>query len=278
MPTKDHKPTSPGRRTYVNLVTEELDDKRPEKSLTMPHKKAAGRNFRGKVTVRHQGGGHKQITRIIDFKRLKDGIPAKVAAIEYDPGRTANLALLNYADGEKRYMLAPMGIKKGDVVISGPNAPARLGNCLPLSSVPVGSVVHNVELQPGRGAQLGRSAGVEIQVIAKEGNYAHLRLPSGEVRLVLQACRATMGRVGNQDWGNIRDGKAGRKRWRGIRPRVRGVVQNPVDHPHGGGEGKAPIGMDSPRSPWGWKTLGRKTRKKDKPSDKYIVRRRNAKK
>jgi large subunit ribosomal protein L2 len=278
MPTKDHKPTSPGRRTYVALDTSDLDKKRPEKALTTPRKERAGRNNRGKVTVRHQGGGHKQLVRLIDFKRSKDGIPAKVAALEYDPGRSANIALLNYADGEKRYILAPMGMKKGDTIVSGPQAPPRLGNCLPLSAIPVGSVVHNVELYPGRGGQLGRSAGVEIQVIAKEGKYAHLRLPSGEVRLVPQVCRATMGRVGNQDWSNTRDGKAGRMRWRGVRPRVRGVVQNPVDHPHGGGEGKAPIGMDSPRSPWGWKTLGRKTRKKDKPSDKYIVRRRKAKK
>jgi len=278
MPTKEHNPTSPGRRTYVNLVTAELDQKRPEKALTKPRYEKAGRNNRGKVTVRHQGGGHKKLMRVIDFKRNKDGIPAKVAALEYDPGRSANIALLNYADGEKRYILAPMGLKKGDTIVSGPEAPARMGNCLPLANIPVGSTVHNVELYPGRGGQLGRSAGVEIQVIAKEGKHAHLRLPSGEVRLVAQVCRATMGRVGNQDWSNIRDGKAGRKRWRGIRPRVRGVVQNPVDHPHGGGEGKAPIGMDSPRSPWGWKTLGKKTRDPNKPSNKLIVRRRKAKK
>lgn len=276
MPTKEHKPTSPGRRGYANVDTSGLDKKRPERSLVKSAKKSAGRNHHGHVTCRHKGGGHKRLVRLVDFKRDKDGVPAKVAALEYDPGRSAHIALLHYADGEKRYILAPQNLKKGDTVISGPNAPARLGNALPIANVPVGTVVHNVELTPGKGGQMGRSAGTEIQVVAKEGNYAHLRLPSGEVRLVSVQCRCTVGRVSNPEHINIRDAKAGRKRWRGIRPTVRGSVMNPVDHPHGGGEGKAPIGMDSPRSPWGWKTLGAKTRRPKKPSSKYIVRRRNS--
>lgn len=274
MPIKEHKPTSPGRRGYANVDTSALDKKRPERSLVKPRRRKAGRNQHGHVTVRHRGGGHKQLTRIVDFKRDKDGVPAKVAALEYDPGRSAHIALLHYADGEKRYILAPAGLQKGDTVVSGPGAPARLGNALPIANVPVGTTVHNVELHPGKGGQLGRSAGTEIQIVAKEGNYAHLRLPSGEVRLVLTQCRCTVGRVGNAEHINIRDAKAGRKRWRGVRPTVRGSVMNPVDHPHGGGEGKAPIGMDSPRSPWGWKTLGKKTRKPKNPSNKHIVRRR----
>jgi len=274
MPIKEHKPTSPGRREYTNVDTSVLDKKKPERSLTVAKKRTAGRNSQGRVTARHRGGGHKRQIRIIDFKRDKDGVPARIAALEFDPGRSAHIALLHYADGEKRYILAPEGLAKGDTVVSGPRVAARVGNALPISDVPVGTVVHSVELTPKKGGQLGRSAGTEIQVVAKEGNYAHLKLPSGEVRLVSTACRCTVGRVGNADHINIRDGKAGRRRWRGRRPHVRGSVMNPVDHPHGGGEGKAPIGMDSPRSPWGWKTLGKKTRNRRKISSKYIVRRR----
>jgi large subunit ribosomal protein L2 len=277
MAIKEHNPTSPARRGFTNVDTSHLDKKRPEKSLTVSLKKTAGRNAHGHVTTRHRGGGHKRLLRIVDFKRDKDGVPGRVAALEYDPNRSADIALLHYADGEKRYILAPIGLKKGDTVISGPAVPARLGNALPLSNVPVGTTVHNVELTPKRGGQLGRSAGAEIQVVAKEGTQALLKLPSGEMRLVSQQCRATVGRVGNPDHGNVRDAKAGRQRWRGHRPEVRGTVMNPVDHPHGGGEGKAPIGMDSPRSPWGWKTLGAKTRKVRKTSSKYIVRRRDKK-
>lgn len=274
MAIKEHKPTSPGRREYTTVVTTHLDKKRPERGLVVSQKRKAGRNNQGRVTCRHKGGGHKRLIRLVDFKRDKDGIPGKVAALEYDPGRSAHIALLHYADGEKRYILAPVGLKKGDTVISGPNVPARLGNALPIANVPVGTTVHNVELTPKKGGQLGRSAGAEIQVVAKEGKWAHLKLPSGEVRLVSVDCRCTVGRVGNVDHANIKDGKAGRRRWRGVRPTVRGSVMNPRDHPHGGGEGKAPIGMDSPRSPWGWKTLGRKTRDKKKPSSKLIIRRR----
>jgi large subunit ribosomal protein L2 len=277
MAIKEHNPTSPGRRGFTNVDTSHLDKKRPEKSLTVSQKKTAGRNAHGHVTTRHRGGGHKRLLRIVDFKRDKDGVPGRVAALEYDPGRSAHIALLFYADGEKRYIIAPVGLKKGDTVISGPAVPARLGNALPLANIPVGTTVHNVELTPKRGGQLGRSAGAEIQVVAKEGTQALLKLPSGEMRLVSQQCRATVGRVGNPDHGNVRDAKAGRQRWRGHRPEVRGTVMNPVDHPHGGGEGKAPIGMDSPRSPWGWKTLGAKTRKVRKTSSKYIVRRRDKK-
>ena len=277
MPTKEHKPTSPGRRTYVNVDTSHLDDKRPERNLVVSKGKTAGRNHHGHVTLRFRGGGHKRLIRVIDFKRDKDGVPGKVAALEYDPGRSAHIALIAYADGEKRYIIAPVGLKKGDAIVSGESVPARLGNALPIANVPVGTIIHNVELTPKKGGQMGRSAGAEIQVVAKEGNYAHLKLPSGEVRLVSILCRCTVGRVGNVEHGNIRDSKAGRSRWRGRRPHVRGSVMNPVDHPHGGGEGKAPIGMDSPRSPWGWKTLGRKTRDKNKPSSKYIVRRRRSK-
>jgi len=277
MPIKEHKPTSPGRRTLATVDTSHLDKKKPERSLVVTKKSTAGRNHHGHVTCRHKGGGHKQKIRLIDFKRDKDDVPARVAALEYDPGRSAHIALLNYADGEKRYILAPQGLKKGDSVVSGPKAAPRLGNALPIANIPVGTVVHNVELTPHKGGQLGRSAGTEIQLVAKEGNYAHIRLPSGEMRLVSVQCRATVGRVGNLEHANIRDAKAGRVRWRGVRPTVRGSVMNPVDHPHGGGEGKAPIGMDSPRSPWGWKTLGRKTRKPNKWSDKHIVRRRGSK-
>lgn len=276
MALKEHKPTSAARRSLTTVVRE-VDDKRPEKSLRHRKARAAGRNNSGKITVRHQGGGHRKLVRDIDFKRNKDGVPAKVAAIEYDPGRSANIALLHYLDGEKRYILAPLGMAKGDMIQSGEGAPVRMGNCLPLDRIPVGSTIHNIELTPGRGGQMVRSAGAEAQLVAKEGNYATVRLPSGEMRMVSQKCRATLGRVGNVDHGNVRDAKAGRTRWRGIRPTVRGVVMNPKDHPHGGGEGKAPIGLDSPRSPWGKKTLGKKTRSPRKASSKYIVRKRTAK-
>lgn len=278
MALKDYKPTSAGQRFLTTAVSGEVNQKKqPEKSLLKRKKRSAGRNNTGKMTVRHRGGGHKKMLREVDFKRLKDGVPARVAAIEYDPNRSANIALLFYRDGEKRYILAPVGLTEGDLVVSGPEAPARLGNCLTLGRIPLGTTIHNIELIPGHGGQMVRSAGAEAQLVAKEGNMATVRLPSGEMRMVSQNCRASIGRVGNVDHGNVQDGKAGRKRWRGIRPTVRGSAMNPVDHPHGGGEGKAPIGLDAPRSPWGWKTLGRKTRDKHKPSSKYIVRRRDKK-
>ncbi len=278
MPTKSHRPTSPGRRFYIKLDRSDIDKKKkPEKRLVTFKKKSAGRNASGKVTVRHRGGGAKRKIRQIDFRRDKDNIPARVAAIEYAPDRSAHIALLHYADGEKRYVLAPQGLSKGDEVMSGEAIPARAGNCLPLQAIPVGTVVHAIEMTPGRGAQLARSAGTAAQLMAREGKMATLRLPSGEMRMVSVQCRATVGRVGNVDHANIQDGKAGRKRHRGIRPTVRGSAMNPVDHPHGGGEGKAPIGLDSPRSPWGKKTLGKKTRSPRKPSNKYIVRRRGTK-
>ena len=276
MALKEHKPTSAARRSLTTVVRE-VDDKKPEKALRFRKKRAAGRNNTGKITVRHQGGGHRKLVREIDFKRDKDGVPAKVAAIEYDPGRSANIALLHYLDGEKRYILAPLGLEVGAKIVAGPEAEPMVGNCLPLSAIPLGLPIHNIELTPGRGGQMVRSAGAEAQLVAKEGNYATVRLPSGEMRMVSQKCRATMGRVGNIDHGNIRDAKAGRTRWRGVRPTVRGVVMNPKDHPHGGGEGKAPIGLDSPRSPWGKKTLGKKTRSPRKQSSKYIVRKRGSK-
>lgn len=274
MALKEYKPTSAGQRSHISVDRSDLSKAKPTRKLTRGKPKKAGRNFRGKITVRHQGGGHKRRFREIDFKRLKDGIPAKVAGIEYDPNRSARIALLFYADGEKRYIIAPHGLEAGAEVMSGPGSPVRLGNCMPLESIPVGTVVHCIELTPGRGAQMVRSAGSEAQFIAQEGNYATLRLPSGEMRMVDKRCRATIGRVGNVDHSNISLGKAGRKRWMGWRPTVRGSAMNPVDHPHGGGEGKAPVGHDAPRSPWGWRTLGTRTRKKNKPSDKFIVRRR----
>ncbi|MBI2875089.1 MAG: 50S ribosomal protein L2 [Firmicutes bacterium] len=274
MPVKKFKPTSPGRRFAALLDFSELTKKEPERSLLKPLRRKAGRNDNGRVTSRHRGGGHKRRLRIVDFKRLKDGIPAKVAAIEYDPNRTARLALLHYADGEKAYILAPQGIKPGAVLMSGPNADIRDGNALPLRNIPVGTMVHSVELAEGKGGQMCRAAGSSAQLMAKEGNYAHLRMPSGEVRLVHQACRATIGQVGNQEHENVSLGKAGRSRWLGRRPHTRGAVMNPVDHPHGGGEGKAPVGRSGPVSPWGQPALGYRTRKKNKPSDKYIVRRR----
>ncbi|MCL6592997.1 MAG: 50S ribosomal protein L2 [Alicyclobacillus sp.] len=274
MGIQKYRPTSPGRRFMSVSTFEEITTDAPEKSLLEPLPKKAGRNNQGRITVRHQGGGHKRMYRIIDFKRNKDGIPARVATIEYDPNRSARIALLFYADGEKRYILAPNGLKVGDVVMSGPNADIRTGNALPLANIPVGTMVHNIELKPGKGGQLARAAGAAAQVMAKEGEYATLRLGSGEMRLVRLECRATVGQVGNLDHENVNIGKAGRSRWLGRRPTVRGVVMNPVDHPHGGGEGRAPVGRKSPMSPWGKPTLGKKTRKKNHPTDKYIVRRR----
>ena len=254
---------------------EEITCTTPEKSLLAPVKKTAGRNVNGRITVRHRGGGAKRKYRIIDFKRNKDGIPAKVATIEYDPNRTANIALLTYADGEKKYILAPYGLKIGDTVMSGEGADIKPGNALCLKDIPMGTMIHNIELKPGKGGQLVRSAGNAAQLMAKEGSYAQVRLPSGEVRMVLQSVKATIGQVGNIDQENIKIGKAGRKRHMGIRPTVRGSVMNPCDHPHGGGEGKSPIGRPGPVTPWGKPTLGYKTRKKKNASDKYIVRRRN---
>ncbi|MEG1433677.1 MULTISPECIES: 50S ribosomal protein L2 [Eubacterium] len=277
MGIKKYKPTSPGRRNMSVNTFEEVTKKEPEKSLLAPLKSKAGRNVYGRITVRHQGGGAKRKYRIIDFKRNKDGVPGKVAGIEYDPNRSANIALINYADGEKRYILAPLKLKVGDTIVSGKEADITIGNCLPLAFIPVGTLVHNVELKAGKGGQMVRSAGASAQLMAKEGNYATLRLPSGEMRQVRMECRATIGTVGNLDHQNVRIGKAGRKRHMGIRPTVRGSVMNPNDHPHGGGEGRAPIGRPGPVTPWGKPALGYKTRKKHKASDKLIVRRRNAK-
>ena len=277
MGIKKYKPTSPGRRGMTVSTFEEITKKSPEKSLLSPLKRTGGRNAYGKITVRHHGGGAKQKYRIIDFKRNKDGIDAKVKAIEYDPNRSANIALLYYVDGEKRYIIAPHDLKVGDIVESGPKADIKPGNALQLINIPVGTLIHNIELKPGKGAQLVRSAGLSAQLMAKEGDFAQIRLPSGEMRLVSIKCKATIGQIGNLDFENIKIGKAGRTRWMGIRPTVRGVVMNPCDHPHGGGEGKSPIGMPGPVTPWGKPTLGYKTRKKNKKSDKYIVKRRNSK-
>lgn len=275
MGIKSYRPTSPGIRQMTTHTFEEITKKAPEKSLLQRLTKKAGRNVYGRITVRHRGGGHKRMYRVIDFKRNEfDGIPAKVAAIEYDPNRTSRIALLQYANGAKRYIIAPVGLKVGDTVVSGPDADIKVGNALPLANIPVGTIVHNVELKPGRGGQMARSAGASAQIMAKEGGFALLRLPSGEQRRVHLACRATVGQVGNLEHENIVLGKAGRARHLGIRPTVRGVVMNPVDHPHGGGEGKAPIGRPSPVTPWGKPTLGYKTRKPNKASDKYIVSRR----
>jgi len=276
MAVKTYKPTSPGQRGLVSPTFEEITRSKPERSLLRPLSKRGGRNFRGKITVRHRGGGHKRRYRLIDFKRDKLGVPARVVSIEYDPNRTARIALLVYADGEKRYIVAPLGLRVGDQVKSGPDAEVRVGNALPLNKVPLGTLVHNIELKPGRGGQMVRAAGTSAQVLAKEGDYVTLRLPSGEMRMVFNRCMATIGQVGNVDHSNIKLGKAGRKRWMGIRPAVRGSAMNPNDHPHGGGEGRAPIGMPSPKSPWGKRTLGKRTRV-SKPSDKYIVRRRGKK-
>jgi len=273
MPIKQYKPTTPGRRFASVSTFEEITKAEPEKSLLEPLKKHAGRNNQGKITTRHRGGGEKRMYRIIDFKRDKDGVPAKVASIEYDPNRSARIALLHYMDGEKRYILAPLGLQVGQKVLSGEKADIVPGNALPLRNIPLGTVIHNIELKPGKGAQLVRSAGTGAQLMAKEGKYALIRLPSGEQRMVLAECRATIGQVGNVDHANISLGKAGRSRHLGIRPTVRGVAMTPRDHPHGGGEGKAPVGRKSPMSPWGKPTLGHKTRKK-KYSDKFIVKKR----
>jgi large subunit ribosomal protein L2 len=274
MAIKKFKPTSNGRRNMSVSDFAEITTDTPEKSLLAPLSKRGGRNNQGKLTVRHQGGGHKRQYRIIDFKRNKDGIPGRVATIEYDPNRTANIALINYADGEKRYILAPKGLKVGQEIESGENADIKVGNALPLANIPVGTVVHNIELKPGNGGQLARSAGAEAQILGREDKYTLVRLASGEVRLVLSTCRATVGQVGNLEHELIRVGKAGRSRWLGKRPTVRGSVMNPNDHPHGGGEGRAPIGRKSPMSPWGKPTLGYKTRKRNKDTDKFIVRKR----
>ena len=277
MGIKKYKPTSPGRRNMSVNTFDEITKKEPEKSLLTPLKSKAGRNNYGRITVRHQGGGAKRKYRIIDFMRNKDGVPGKVAGIEYDPNRSSNIALIHYVDGEKRYIIAPLKLKVGDTIVSGPEADITIGNCLPLKNIPVGTLVHNIELKAGKGGQMVRSAGASAQLMAKEGNYATLRLPSGEMRQVRLECRATVGTVGNLDHQNVRIGKAGRKRHMGIRPTVRGSVMNPNDHPHGGGEGRAPVGRSGPVTPWGKPALGYKTRKKNKPSDKYIVRRRNVK-
>ena len=271
MALRSFKPTSPGVRQMTVSSFEEITTNKPEKSLLVPLKKKAGRNSYGRITVRHHGGGHKRKYRIIDFKRLKDGVPARVATIEYDPNRSSRIALLHYVDGEKRYIIAPAGLQVGDVIYSGPDADIKTGNALPLANIPVGTLVHNIELHPGRGGQLCRSAGVSAQLMAKEGKYALLRLPSGEVRKVLLTCRATIGVVGNSEHANINIGKAGRSRWMGVRPTVRGSVMNPNDHPHGGGEGRAPVGRKSPVSPWGKVAHGGKTRKKKNLSNKFIV-------
>ncbi len=273
MAIKKYKPTTAGRRGMSVSAFDEITSDQPEKSLVEPLKSSGGRNNYGRMTARHRGGGHKRKYRVIDFKRTKDGVPAKVASIEYDPNRSARIALLHYADGEKRYILAPVGLNVGDTVESGQGADIKTGNALPMRFIPVGTVVHNIEMQPGKGGQLARSAGSSAQLMAKEGNKATLRLPSGEFRMVQVDCRATVGQVGNVDHENLEQGKAGRNRYRGRRPHTRGVVMNPVDHPHGGGEGKAPVGMPSPMTPWGKPTLGYRTRRKKK-SDDLIVRRR----
>ncbi|MCH8337594.1 MAG: 50S ribosomal protein L2 [Chloroflexi bacterium] len=274
MPVRKYKPTSPGRRGMTGDLFEEITKSRPERSLTSPRKRQGGRNVHGRVTVRHRGGGHRRQLRKVDFKRKKHGIPATVAAIEYDPNRSARLALLFYADGEKRYIVAPMDLKVGDRVMSGPEAEIRPGNSLPLEKIPLGTVVHNIELKEGKGGQMARSAGTGAQLLGKEGVYAALRLPSGEVRSVRLTCYATIGEVGNPDHNNIKLGKAGRKRYLGIRPTVRGSAMSPRDHPHGGGEGRQGIGLPGPKSPWGKPTLGKKTRR-NKSTNKYIIRRRS---
>ena len=277
MGIKTYNPYTPSRRNMTGLDFVEITKSTPEKSLLAKKDKTAGRNNQGKITVRHIGGGNRQKYRIIDFKRTKDDIPAKVAAIEYDPNRTANIALLYYADGEKAYIIAPVGLKVGDELMNGANAEIKVGNCLPLANIPVGTEIHNIELYPGKGAQFVRSAGNSAQLMAKEGKYATLRLPSGEMRMVPIVCRATIGQVGNIEHGLVNIGKAGRKRHMGVRPTVRGSVMNPNDHPHGGGEGRAPIGRSGPSTPWGKPALGLKTRKKNKQSNKYIVRTRDGK-
>lgn len=276
MPIKIYKPTSPGRRGMSVTSFEDITRTKPERSLLRPLKKKAGRNMQGRITIRHRGGGHKRRYRAIDFKRDKFGIPGRVDSIEYDPNRSARIALVVYADGEKRYIIAPLGLKVDDIVESGAEADIRVGNALPIANIPVGTMIHNIELHTGKGGQLARSAGTSAQLLAKEGDYAQVRLPSSEIRLINVSNLATIGQVGNTDWGNVSLGKAGRSRWLGRRPATRGSAMSPKDHPHGGGEGRAPVGMPSPKSPWGKKTLGKKTRRR-KDTDKSIVRRRGAK-
>ncbi|EST10610.1 50S ribosomal protein L2 [Sporolactobacillus laevolacticus] len=277
MPLKKYKPTSNGRRNMTSLDFAEITTDTPEKSLLTSLPKKAGRNNQGRLTVRHQGGGHKRQYRIIDFKRNKDGVPGRIATIEYDPNRTANIALVHYVDGEKRYILAPKGIQVGTEIMSGVDADIKVGNALPLKNIPVGTTIHNIELKPGKGGQLVRSAGTSAQILGKEGKYVLIRLVSGEVRMVLETCRATIGQVGNLEHELVSVGKAGRSRWKGIRPTVRGSVMNPNDHPHGGGEGKAPVGRKSPMSPWGKPTMGYKTRSKKNASEQFIIRHRKKK-
>lgn len=276
MAVKKYKPTSPGRRGMTGHTFDEITTDKPERGLVAKKRNHGGRNVRGKITVRHQGGGHRKRLRVVDFKRDKREVPARVAEIEYDPNRSARLALLHYADGEKRYILAPVGLQVGDTVVAGPDADISPGNSLPIANIPTGTMIHNIELKEGRGGQMVRSAGAAAQLNAKEGDYAQIRLPSGEVRLVRQACYATIGQIGNVDHGNVKLGKAGRKRHLGIRPAVRGSAMSPRDHPHGGGEGRSPVGMPSPKSPWGKPTLGKKTRR-NKATDKYIIRSRGKK-
>ena len=274
MGIKTFRPYTPSRRNMTTLTNDEITKTTPEKSLLAKKKKNAGRNSYGRITVRHQGGGNRQKYRIIDFKRKKDNMEATVIGIEYDPNRTSNIALIQYEDGEKAYILAPVGLKDGDKVVSGENVDIKPGNCLPIENIPVGTLIHNIELNPGQGGKMVKAAGGEAQLMAKEGEYAHVRLPSGEMRLVRAKCRATIGTIGNTDHGNVKLGKAGRTRHMGVRPTVRGSVMNPVDHPHGGGEGKAPVGHAGPLTPWGKPALGYKTRKKNNRTDKYIVKRR----
>ncbi|HNO85276.1 MAG TPA: 50S ribosomal protein L2 [Anaerolineales bacterium] len=274
MAVKKYKPVTPGMRDMTGYTFEEITKSTPERSLLVKKTARGGRNAQGRVTVRHRGGGARRYIRIVDFKREKHGIPAKVAAVEYDPNRTARLALLFYADGEKRYIISPLDLKVGDAVMSGPNAEIRPGNALPISNIPVGTLIHNIEVKEGKGAQLVRSAGGAAQLLAKEGDFAQIRMPSGEVRLIHQVCYATIGQVGNLDHGNVKLGKAGRKRHLGIRPTVRGTAMSPRDHPHGGGEGRQPVGLPGPKSPWGNPPLGKKTRR-NKKTDQYIVRRRS---
>ena len=277
MPIKAYKPTSNGRRNMTALTKEEITTSTPEKSLLAPYKKKGGRNNMGQITTRRYGGGHKRKYRVIDFKRNKDGVPGKVASIEYDPNRSANIALINYADGEKRYILAPKGLEVGTVIVSGETTDVKVGNCMEMGNMPEGTTIHNIEMHPGKGGQLARSAGVSAQILGSEEKYVIVRLQSGEVRKFLKKCRATVGAVGNEDHGLVNYGKAGRMRWKGVRPTVRGSVMNPNDHPLGGGEGKTSIGRKAPLTPWGKKALGVKTRNSKKHSNRLIVRRRNAK-